>query len=102
MPIQALTPAELSVSSPSEAAQSYAAFLRDCPVGHGGRITVADEGASRLTIKNRLKQAAALAGVVLRYPRSSKDVVVFEILGLVGQVTVPPSKRGRPKKSEDA
>lgn len=102
MPIQALTPAELSVSSPSEAAQSYAAFLRDCPVGHGGRITVADEGASRLTIKNRLNQAADLAGVVLRYPRSSKDVVVFEVLGLVGEVTRPPSKRGRPKKGEDA
>jgi len=102
MPIRSLTPAELAVSSPSEATQGYADFLRDCPVGHGGHITVAEEGASRLTIKNRLKQAASLAGVVLRYPRSSKDVVVFEVLGLVGQVSLPPSKRGRPKKSEDA
>jgi len=102
MPIQALTPAELKVSSPSEATQGYAAFLQSCQAGHGGRITVAEEGASRLTIKNRLNQAAELAGVVLRYPRSSKDVVVFEVLGLTGEVTRPPSKRGRPKKGEGA
>ncbi len=99
MPIQALSPAELKVSSPSAATLEYASFLADCQAGHGGRITVAEEGASRLTIKSRLSQAAALSGVVLRFPRSSKDLVTFEVLGKVGEVEVAPSKRGRPKKS---
>jgi hypothetical protein len=98
MPIQALTPAELKVTSPSTSVLEYEEFLRDCAPGHGGRIVVADEGAGRLTVKNRLNQAAALAGVVLRFPRAGKDLVVFEVLGKVGDVEVTPSRRGRPKK----
>ena len=98
MPIQTLTPAELKVSSPSASVLEYEEFLRACTPGHGGRITVAEEGAGRLTVKNRLNQAAELAQVVLRFPRASKDIVVFEVLGNVGDVEVAPSRRGRPKK----
>jgi hypothetical protein len=36
MPIQALTPAELKVTSPSTSVLEYEEFLRDCAPGHGG------------------------------------------------------------------
>jgi hypothetical protein len=59
----------------------YAEFLSDMRKGDGGRITVAEAGVGRQTIKNRLNSAAAALGMQIKFVRSRSDDVVFEVIG---------------------
>ena len=82
MPFEKLTAAQLNAASGTTGAKpEYVAFLKSLKVGEGGRSTVKAEGATRHTVKNRMKKAADTAGVTIKFSRSSADLVVFEITG---------------------
>lgn len=96
MPLIKLSAAELSgLGARRSASPEYVRFLRGLSVGEGGQGTVASEGASRPTIKNRLNRAADEAGVQLKYHRSNAETVIFEVVS----TEHAPRRRGRPPKS---
>lgn len=97
MPLQKISREELANGRGGGrgANPEYVAFFRNCRVGDGGRATVAEEGVSRQSVKNRLNAAAAAAGVKIAYHRSGAEDVVFEV---VDAGSVAP-RRGRPPKS---
>ena len=81
MPIEALTKAQLeSQPSTRRLHQEYVAFLSSARLGTGGRLYVAKEGTSRLTIKNRLKAAADHVGKKIAFQRSPAEQVVFQVV----------------------
>lgn len=82
MPFQKLTAAELKASSGSSSRtrSPYVLFMGGLRVGEGGRATVAEEGVSRIQIKNRLKAAAKDVGLNIAFVRSSPEEVVFRVV----------------------
>lgn len=80
MAIKKLTAAQVDARRTGTANEEYVEFLKKLKAGEGGEATVAHEGVSRQTIKNRLNKAAAVAGVKIKYFRSSPDQVVFEVV----------------------
>lgn len=74
----------------------YAEFLAGLNPGEGGRISAADAGVGRQTVKNRLNSAAAATGITIKFVRSSADTVVFVV---VGAAEAPKRRRGRPPKN---
>lgn len=81
----------------------YVMVLQGLAVGEGGMATTADEGTSKITIKNRLTAAARAAGVSIKFHRSDDKTVVFAV---VSRDTEPVTKapytgkpRGRKPKS---
>jgi len=82
MPFAKLTAAQLK--APSSAAgrsrSPYTMFLGGLRVGEGGRATVAEEGVSRIQIKNRLKAAAKDVGLNIAFVRSAPEEVVFHVV----------------------
>ena len=58
----------------------YVAFLKDIPVGNGGKVLVAGANASRWAVKNRLKRAAGELGKEIKFLRSGEEAVVFEVV----------------------
>jgi len=79
--IERLTSAELNRFRTTSRNPEYVEFLSALRVGEGGRIAVADTGVSRISVKNRVDQAAKIAGVQVKYLRSPQDVVVFQAVG---------------------
>ncbi|MEO8338254.1 MAG: hypothetical protein ABI604_00890 [Nitrospirota bacterium] len=95
--IQKLSAAQLA------ARPDYVIVLQGLAVGTGGMATTADEGASKMTIKNRLNAAAQAASVAIKFHRSDENTVVFSV---VSRDTEPVTKapytgkpRGRKPKS---
>jgi hypothetical protein len=95
----------------------YDSILNDYEVGDYGEATL-DEGDNRLTVRNRLKAAAARRGIGIEFRRTNGDLLRFKIIehsngnGAVAAVPVEPPrvvssessapakrKGGRPKKS---
>ena len=96
MPLIKMSSAELStIKGRRSASPEYVRFLRSLSVGEGGQGTVASEGASRPTIKNRLNRAAEESGVQIKYLRSDAQTVIFEVVS----TEQAPRRRGRPPKS---
>lgn len=96
MPLIKLSAAELSARGSHRSANpEYTTFLRGLSVGEGGKAIVADEGASRPTVKNRLIRAAEEASVQLKFHRSGDDALVFEVVS----TEHAPRRRGRKPKS---
>lgn len=96
MPLVKLSAAELSVrGNRREATPEYVRFLRGLSVGEGGQATVAAEGTTRPTLKNRLNRAAQDAGVQLKFHPTGAETLVFEVVA----TDSAPRKRGRPRKA---
>ena len=83
MPFEKLTQKEVDslASRGSAGYQPYTEFIADLRVGQGGRITVAEEGVARNSVKQRLTMSAAAAGVTIKFLRSSEETVVFQVTG---------------------
>lgn len=97
MSLQKLTRAQLAGAGDAGVYLPYCQFLAGLSAGDGGRATVADEGVSRQTIKARLNAAAAASDMEIKFHRSGKDEVIFEV------VNAPERpRRGRRPKSEMA
>ena len=81
MPIESLSKKDLEVtSSPGTWHQEYVGFLDSCRMGNGGRLEVANEGASRQTVKNRLKKASDATGKKIKFLRSPATQVIFQVV----------------------
>jgi hypothetical protein len=76
MPFEKLTAEELSAYG-----SEYANFLRTLKPGEGARASVSKEGVTKITLKKRLSNAADIAGVDIKFLRSSKDLVVLQVVG---------------------
>lgn len=82
MALKKLTPKELEQKKAAGTANAdYVAFLQGLKAGEGAEASVADEGVSKQTIKNRIKKAADYLGLEVSFVRSGKDIVVFEVAG---------------------
>jgi hypothetical protein len=96
MPLQKLSAADLAGGpGRSRVSEEYVHFMRGLRPGEGGRASVKDEGVTRQSVKNRLKAAAEVAGVNVRFVRSGNDEVVFQV---VEAGAAAPKRRGRPPK----
>ncbi len=58
----------------------YLKFLRSLKAGEGGRALVSEEGVSKPTLKQQLNTAAQAAGVTIKFHRSPKDEVIFQVV----------------------
>lgn len=78
----------------------YVMMLQGLAIGEGGMATTAEEGTSKITIKNRLSTASEAAGVKIKFLRSDAATVIFQV---VDRSTAPsgsaPKRRGRKPKS---
>lgn len=81
----------------------YVIVLQGLDVGEGGMATTTDEGASKLTIKNRLNAAAVAAGVTIKFHRSDEKTVVFAVVSRdappIAKAPYTGKRRGRKPKS---
>lgn len=75
----------------------YVLVLQGLAIGEGGMATTADEGASKITIKNRLNAAALAAGVSIKFHRSDDNRVVFELVGRDTDPIVKAPYTGKPR-----
>ncbi len=62
----------------------YVQFFKSLTVGEGGMASIAGEGVGRQSLKGRLKLAATAAKVQIKFRRSDKATVVFEVVGRDG------------------
>ena len=76
-----LTRADLDRYRATASFPEYVKFLSGLRKGEGGSVSVKAAGVGRPTVKKRLTQSAAAAGVKIRFVRSPADEVVFEALG---------------------
>lgn len=77
----------------------YVMMLQGLAIGEGGMATTAEEGASKITLKNRLSAAAQAAGVSIKYLRSDAATVVFKVTARESAPAAAPKRRGRKPKS---
>ncbi len=81
----------------------YVMLLQSLAVGEGGMATTAEEGTSKITIKNRLTTASDAAGVQIKFHRSDARTVIFEVTARSSDPTPAPGsgpkRRGRKPKS---
>lgn len=89
--ITKLTAAQLA------ARPDYVLVLQGLAVGEGGMATTADEGTSKITLKNRLNAAAQAAGVAIKFHRSDDKSVVFEVVGRDTEPMVKAPYTGKPR-----
>lgn len=75
----------------------YVVVLQGLAVGEGGMATTADEGASKITIKNRLNAAAQAAGISIKFRRSDEKTVVFEVAGRDTEPVTRDPYTGKPR-----
>jgi hypothetical protein len=80
MPIHRLKKSDFENRTNSAGHAEYVAFLQAAKVGDGGRLIVSEEGKSRPTIKNRMKQAAKITGRTIKFYRSPATEVVFQVV----------------------
>jgi hypothetical protein len=88
--------------------EQYDAFLAGYEAGDYGKAEL-DEGENRLTVRNRFKAAAARRGVNLTFPRTTGNVIRFQVAPAAGEAApaaepeppptpqVPPKRGGRRK-----
>jgi hypothetical protein len=86
--------------------EQYDAFLSDYEVGDYGEAQL-DEEEKRLTVRNRLKAAAARRSIGVLFRRTQGDTIRFQIItptngNGASKKSVAPAKRkgGRPKKAK--
>lgn len=89
--IQKLTAAQLA------ARPDYVQVLQGLAVGEGGMTTTAEEGTSKITIKNRLNAAALAAGVAIKFHRSDESTVVFSVVNRDTDPIVKAPYTGKPR-----
>lgn len=81
----------------------YVLVLQGLDIGEGGMASTVDEGASKITLKNRLNAAALAAGVTIKFHRSDDKSVVFEVVGRdtdpIVRAPYAGKRRGRKPKS---
>lgn len=75
----------------------YVLTMQGLAIGEGGMATTADEGASKITIKNRLNAAALAAGVSIKFHRSDESTVIFSVVGRDADPIVKASYTGKPR-----
>lgn len=75
----------------------YVLVLQGLAVGEGGMATTADEGASKITIKNRLNAAALAAGVSIKFHRSDENTVIFSVTGRDTDPILKTPYTGKPR-----
>lgn len=75
----------------------YVLVLQGLALGEGGMASTADEGASKITLKNRLNAAAQAAGVAIKFHRSDDKSVVFEVVGRDTEPMVKAPYTGKPR-----
>ena len=78
---QKLSRADLDLRRATSRFPEYVAFVGDLKKGEGGVVDVAAAGVGRQTVKNRLKAGADAVGDKIKFLRSSRDIVVFEVAG---------------------
>jgi hypothetical protein len=73
----------------------YVQFLQTLGMGDGGRVSVAQAGVTRQSVKARLQRAARQLGLEISFLRSGGDEVLFTVNqpGESGR-----RRRGRPPK----
>ena len=81
MPLQKLTRADLAGNGAAgrNVPAEYVEFMRGLRPGDGGKAVLADEGATKITVKRRLEAAAQAAGTTIRFLRSPAGEVQFEV-----------------------
>ena len=79
MPLEKLTASELTRRPRGRVNREYLKFIESLRSGEGGRTTTQKEGATKQTVKNRLKRAAKAAGVEIDFMRTPPTEVVFKI-----------------------
>lgn len=89
--ITKLTAAQLA------ARPDYVLVIQGLAVGEGGMATTADEGTSKITLKNRLNRAAQAAGVAIKFHRSDDTTVVFEVTQRTTASIVKAPYTGKPR-----
>jgi hypothetical protein len=97
MPLEKLTRTEMAAlkgTTPDPIIAEYAQFLGRLSIGEGGKAVVAKEGATRFTVRARIRKAADATGVHLKFLRSSPDVVMFEVV----DAAHAPKRPGRKPK----
>jgi hypothetical protein len=65
------------------AEEQYNAFLSDFEVGEYGEAQLSED-EKRLTVRNRLKAAAARRGVAIDFQRTQGDIIRFQIVASGG------------------
>lgn len=75
----------------------YVRALQGLAVGEGGMASTSEEGASKITLKNRLNAAAQAAGVAIKFHRSDDKSVVFEVVGRDTEPMVKAPYTGKPR-----
>lgn len=75
----------------------YVLVLQGLAVGEGGMASTAGEGASKITLKNRLNAAAQAAGVTIKFHRSDDKTVVFEVVGRESAPIMKAPYTGKPR-----
>jgi hypothetical protein len=98
MPLEKLSRAEMAAlkgTAPDPTTAEYAAFLGRLSIGEGGKAIVAKEGATRFTVRARIRKAADATGVYIKFLRSSPDVVMFEVV----DAAHAPKRPGRKPKA---
>ena len=96
MPLEKLSRAEVAAvkgTAPDPITAEYAAFLGRLSIGEGGKAVVAEEKATRFTVKKRIQAAADAAGIYLAWFRTPPEVLMFEV------VASPPKRPGRKPKT---
>lgn len=93
MPLQKLSAADLKAGAgtKSRSRSPYVLFLGGLRIGEGGRAVVAEEGVSRIQVKNRVKAAAKAVGVKIAFQRTEPEIVVFRV---VAREPMAPAAQG--------
>jgi hypothetical protein len=71
---------KLSADEIAAYGSEYVAFLKTLKPGEGARASVGKEGVTKITLKKRLRKAADIAGVSVKFIRSPKDAVVLQVM----------------------
>jgi hypothetical protein len=98
MPLEKLSRteiAQLKGTGPDPIIAAYAAFLGRLSIGEGGKAIVADEKATRFTVKKRVQTAADGAGIYLKWFRTPPEVLMFEVV----DAAHAPKRPGRQPKA---
>ena len=74
MPLEKLTPEELATNT------EYVKVLRGLKVGEGGKTTSDKEGVGKITIKQNLLAAAQAINAEIKFRRSDRNTVIFEVV----------------------
>jgi hypothetical protein len=79
MPLEKLSANQLKERPRGRVNNRYLDFIQSLRSGEGGRTTTQREKATKQTIKNRLKKAAAAAAMDIDFIRTPPTEVVFKV-----------------------